>query len=166
MYSSLSFKTNALRRVVERISTVWLCKVRGLSPSLCRIVDQVMAGIKNFVVVKTAIWTGDFRKTVFHIKCKIKCFRSSSVRDLHAHLLLSLAGHSLDFRKVLRTISSGSGAPGAKLARAFGVRPSASCSVYSVYFCGFCPFQFFIMPIYRTITKNISGSIVPSLGIL
>ena len=41
---------------------------------------------------------------------------------------------SLDFCKVLRTISSSSGAP------------------------GFCPFQFFIIPMYRAITKNTCES--------
>ena len=33
-----------------------------------------------------------------------------------------------------------------------------SRSVYSVDFWGFCPFQFFIVPIYPVITKNISES--------
>ena len=46
-----------------------------------------------------------------------------------------------------------------KLARTFSTWPSASrwvYSVYLVYFWCFCPFQFFIVPLYRTITKNIS----------
>ena len=65
---------------------------------------------------------------------------------------LMCSSHDLD-------ISSGSRTLGAsKLARAFGARPSASRSVYSVYFWGFCPFQFFILPMYRAITKNISES--------
>ena len=29
---------------------------------------------------------------------------------------------------------------------------------YLVYFWDFCPFQFFIVPIYRAITKNVSES--------
>ena len=45
-----------------------------------------------------------------------------------------------------------------KLARAFGARPSASHSVCFVYFWGFCPFQVFIVPIHRAITKNTSES--------
>ena len=32
-------------------------------------------------------------------------------------------------------------------------------SVYLVYFWGFCPFQIFIVPIHRAITKNNSESI-------
>ena len=37
-------------------------------------------------------------------------------------------------------------------------KPCSSCSVYSVYFWGFCHFLFFIVPIYRVITKNITES--------
>ena len=51
----------------------------------------------------------------------------------------------LEFRKVVRTIqSSGSGA----LRRSLYL-------VYLVYFWGFCPFQFFIVPLQK---KNISES--------
>ena len=73
----------------------------------------------------------------------------------------------IDFREVLRTISD-SGAPvlascafaTSKLARAFGARPGALRARFIRYiwvFLGFLPFWvFFIVPIYRVITKNIS----------
>ena len=65
---------------------------------------------------------------------------------------LKTVNEMLDFRKVLRTIFSDSGAPSA-----FGAQ------FILVYFSGFCPFQIFSVPIYRAITKRIGESIVSSL---
>ena len=88
--------------------------------------------------------------------------------------ICSACWSQVDFCKVLRTISSASSqGPRRQLCDGGGdktlsyyprpplVRGPGLClrrSVYSVYFWGFCPFQFFIVPIYRAITKNISES--------
>ena len=58
-------------------------------------------------------------------------------------LPVTRGGYVLDFRKVLRTISSGSGAPGTRFIQ-----------FISGFF--FALFIFFIVPVYRIITKNIS----------
>ena len=58
-------------------------------------------------------------------------------------LLVTRGGYVPDFRKVLRTISSGSGAPGTRFIQ-----------FISGFF--FALFIFFIVPVYRIITKNIS----------
>ena len=85
------------------------------------------------------------------------CIESLLVEWLGSSFPIQLAAlvHTLlDFHKVLRTISSGSQGSGALLV----ARSRLRRSVYSVYFWCFCPFQFFIVPIYRIITKNISES--------
>ena len=69
----------------------------------------------------------------------------------------------LDFRKVRRTISS-SGSGASKLAGASGARPTRFILFISGVFA--LSNQFFIVPIYRAITKNISESTCGKSNIL
>ena len=95
-----------------------------------------------------------FMKIIFlmiHLKNNLHKFVTYSLNIEHRVVLL---GDVLDFRKVLRTISSGS-----KLARAFGAR-----FIRLIY--GFLPFSIFLSCLYIVpLPKILASRLVASLVI-